>query len=128
LSPGFGRFRLSLAAYDLPNLLHPAPDRLVAELHSQECHHQVDIPKAHTEVEIEPYALRDDLSWKPITTIRVGWHSISISSLGVTVPIARNLTDAEGGACGASATFCMTATQSSVHDSDLSFRTEEWNH
>ena len=75
-----------LVGVRLAELVAPAPDRLVAELHSPECHHQLDIPKAHTEVEIEPYALRDDLSRKPITTIRVGWHSISISSLGVTVP------------------------------------------
>ena len=43
-------------------------------------HRQLDIPQAHTEVEVQPHALRDDLFRKPITTIRADRHSISISS------------------------------------------------
>src|SRR5688572_17860896 len=61
-------------------LVAPAPDRFVAQLHSPECHHQLHIPEAHAEVEVQPYALRDDLFREPITTIRVGRHQISISS------------------------------------------------
>ena len=74
-------FPSELVGVRLAELVAPAPDRLVAQLDSSECHHQLDIAKAHTEVEIDPYALRDDLSRKSIATIRVGRHSISISSV-----------------------------------------------
>ena len=38
-------------------LVAPAPDRFVAQLYSPECHHQLDITKAYTEVEVKPDAL-----------------------------------------------------------------------
>ncbi len=63
-----------LVGIRLTELVAPAPDRLVAQLHSPECHHQLDIPQAYTEVEIEPYALGDDVLREAINAVRVGSH------------------------------------------------------
>src|SRR4051794_37558729 len=65
----------------LAELVAPTPDRFVAELYASVCHHQLDISQAHTEVEVQPYALRDDLLRKTMATIPVGRHSVSIPRL-----------------------------------------------
>src|SRR3954468_15758784 len=69
-----------LISIRFPELIAPAPDCFVAQLYSPECHHQLDITKAYTEVEVKPDALGNDFFRKPIATVGVGRHSISISS------------------------------------------------
>lgn len=64
----------------LAELVTPAPDRLVAEHHSTSRHHLFDIAKAHSEAEVEPDGMRDDLSREPMATVHAVQHSSSITS------------------------------------------------
>src|SRR3954453_11128196 len=64
----------------LAELVAPAPDRLVAEHHSTSRHHLFNIAKAHSEGEVEPDGMRDDLSRKRMATVQSVQHSSSIPS------------------------------------------------
>src|SRR3954451_22769190 len=59
----FGRIRR-------PERIAPAADRLVAQLDSSIRHHHFHFTQAYGKVEVQPYAVRDDLFRKSITTIR----------------------------------------------------------
>ena len=69
----FGRIRRS-------ERIAPAADRLVAQLDSSIRHHQFHFAQTDGKVEVQPYALRNDLLRKSITAIRIGWHLIRITS------------------------------------------------
>jgi len=72
-----------------PQLVAPAPDRLIAEQHASGGHHLFDITKAHCKTKVQPNAVRDDLSREPMATVRTVRHSSSMSSAGdanVTMP------------------------------------------
>ena len=73
----------------LAELVAPAPDRLVAEHHSTSRHYLFNIAIAHSETEVEPDGVRDDLSREPMATVQAVRHSSSITSpqtANVTVP------------------------------------------
>ena len=76
--PQLGSSSLQFGGIRLAELVAPAADRLITDLHSTEGHHELDVSKAHAEVEIQPYALRDDLLGKAMAAIRVGRHPVRI--------------------------------------------------
>ena len=59
-----GASPLQFVAIRLAELVAPASDGLVAELHSPSSHHELDISQAQAEGEVQPDALRDDLLGK----------------------------------------------------------------
>src|SRR3954454_22624807 len=61
-------------------LLAPPSDRFVTDEHAAGRHQLFDIAKAYAETEVEPDAMRDDLSRKPVTAVQAGTHSFSIAS------------------------------------------------
>ena len=56
----------------------PASDRLTAEQYSPSGHQFFHITEAHTEPEVEPNAVRNDLLRKPMATVRAVRHSSSM--------------------------------------------------
>jgi hypothetical protein len=51
-------------------LVAPGPDRLVCHVHVALGHQLLDIAIADRELEIQPYAMTDDLGRKPVATLR----------------------------------------------------------
>src|SRR5436305_2885014 len=64
----------------LAKLVAPAPDRFITGPYSASGYHFFDIPEAYSESEIEPNAVRNDLSREPMTTVRILRHSSSMPS------------------------------------------------
>ncbi len=67
----------------------PASDRLIAEPYSPSGHQFFHITEAHTEPEVEPNAVRNDLLREPMATVRAFKHSSSMPSAleaNVTIP------------------------------------------
>src|SRR5436305_10524537 len=61
-------------------LIAPTPDRLVADQHSTGRHQLLHVAKADAETEVEPNALRDDLSRESMATVQAVRHSSRIAS------------------------------------------------
>lgn len=61
-------------------LVAPGSDRLLAQQYSASGHHFLHITEAQAEPEIEPNAMRNDLSRKPMATVRTVKHSSSMPS------------------------------------------------
>ena len=75
--PLVARLRLlpsELLSLRLAEFVATAADRFVAQQHSPERHDELDISQTYTKIEVQPYALGDDLLGKAITAIRVGKH------------------------------------------------------
>ena len=69
----------------------PASDRLIAEQYSPSGHQFYHITEAHTEPEVQPNAVRDDLLREPMATVRAVRHSSSMpfaDKANVTIPLA----------------------------------------
>src|SRR3954466_3603026 len=68
----------------------PASDRLTAEQYSPSGHQFFHITEAHTEPEVEPNAVRNDLLPEPMATVRAVRHSSSMpfaDKANVTIPV-----------------------------------------
>ena len=67
-------------------LVAPAPDRFITEQYAPSGHELFDIPEAHSESEIEPNAMRNDLPRKLMATVRTLRHSSSMPSPQMNEP------------------------------------------
>jgi len=68
----------------------PASDRLIAEQYSPSGHQFFHITEAHTEPEVQPNAVRNDLLREPMATVRAVRHSSSMpfpDKANLTIPV-----------------------------------------
>src|SRR3954452_18790018 len=73
-------FERKIGIFDYPKFAEPYRNR-IRENAEQIRHHQLHFTQAYAKVEVHPYAVRDNLFRKSITTIRIGWHLIRITSV-----------------------------------------------
>ena len=72
LSPGWGRWRLSVVANSRCEAQTPLPNGLVTDLDAPRRQDQFDFPQAQAEAVVQPHRFADDLGRKAETAIGIG--------------------------------------------------------